>query len=359
MEKLTISSQDLERASISQTGSGVTELSEPMPLPVRLALVLLAVALPALCVATIAVWLFSRAKPPPVKSARIGFCCALLVASGLLTSAGMTLFLLLDQRAPEPVATEMASLPDLLDAFHPIPPDTTLTPKELAAARESMVFIVARDEWPHPNLKTIAASGFGSGVLIFADESNYLIATNRHVLDGDDWQDSRRYQGRVVLGMRAGGFGRADIVGRRKALDLMLLQAVRHKGRIPFAQAVQEYSKIETGEQIVTFGHPQGLFFTMANGLVSRLDGKNIVQISAPVSPGSSGGPVFDLHGRLLGVVTAMWSKNAGPAENLNFALRADAFLKQDDWNVTPSGTQAFEKFISASEATRPPASSP
>ena len=54
------------------------------------------------------------------------------------------------------------------------------------------------------------------------------------------------------------------------------------------------------------------------------------IQMSAPVSPGNSGGPVFDDRGNLVAIVTSMVDKHGDPnAENLNFAVRADA-LPQD-----------------------------
>ena len=58
-----------------------------------------------------------------------------------------------------------------------------------------------------------------------------------------------------------------------------------------------------------------------------------MIQMSAPVSPGNSGGPVFDDRGDLMGVVTSMVDKHGDPnAENLNFAVRADALLDDSNW---------------------------
>jgi hypothetical protein len=66
---------------------------------------------------------------------------------------------------------------------------------------------------------------------------------------------------------------------------------------------------------------------------------------------------VYDLHGRLLGIVSSMLSKRATPdAENLNFAVRADCFVHLDQWDLAPGTVETLEKFISAEAA---PAATP
>jgi S1-C subfamily serine protease len=192
---------------------------------------------------------------------------------------------------------------------------------------------------------------FGSGALLFADENDFLVATNRHVVDGFEWQRSKPYSGPVLLGMRSGGFGHAQIVGRHKSLDLLLLRVERHRGGQRFSQPIQDFRRIETGERVVVFGHPQGLFFSLSDGLVSRTDGRSMVQITAPISSGSSGGPVLDFQGRLLGIATSIYNGTSGVTENLNFATRSDAFLRAEDWNLAPAGVQILGKFIASARA--------
>ncbi|MGJ7524076.1 S1C family serine protease [Variovorax sp. GB1P17] len=87
---------------------------------------------------------------------------------------------------------------------------------------------------------------------------------------------------------------------------------------------------VRVGQKIYTIGTPFGLEQTMSDGLVSALrrgrDGAvENIQISAPISPGSSGGGLFDEQGRLVGITTSGLSATAGnaPAQNLNFARPA------------------------------------
>ena len=55
-------------------------------------------------------------------------------------------------------------------------------------------------------------------------------------------------------------------------------------------------------------GHPEGLRFTLSTGIISQI--LRTIQISAPVSPGNSGGPVFDDKGELVAIVTSMVDKH-------------------------------------------------
>lgn len=82
-------------------------------------------------------------------------------------------------------------------------------------------------------------------------------------------------------------------------------------------------SQLKTGQRVFAIGAPQGLELTISEGIVSSLrpvaDG-TMIQTSAPISPGSSGGGLFDASGRLVGVVT--FQHKFG--QNLNFAVPAD-----------------------------------
>ena len=193
-------------------------------------------------------------------------------------------------------------------------------------------------------------------MLLFAGEREYLLATCRHVIDGESWRTAKAYTGDVVIMDRAGGFARAQIAGRHKDLDIMLLRIPRVAGKSHFAQQVLDFAKISPGERVMTFGHPEGLFFSLSDGLVSRKDETGQIQISAPVSPGASGGPVYDLRGQLLGIVSSMVDKKSNPrSENLNFAVRADSLLHPDQWQMEPSGLASLNAFIAASSIAAPP----
>ena len=108
-------------------------------------------------------------------------------------------------------------------------------------------------------------------------------------------------------------------------------------------------------ENVFVIGHPEGLRFTLSTGIISRTDGSTI-QMSAPVSPGNSGGPVFDDKGNLVAIVTSMVDKHGDPnAENLNFSVRADALRQESDWDFAKLGRKHLDDFL-ASDAVHAPA---
>lgn len=85
-------------------------------------------------------------------------------------------------------------------------------------------------------------------------------------------------------------------------------------------------SALRVGQRVYAVGNPRGLELTFSDGLISGLrrgeDDKTVelVQTTAPISPGSSGGGLFDAQGRLIGITTAV----ARDSQNLNFAMPAD-----------------------------------
>jgi len=88
---------------------------------------------------------------------------------------------------------------------------------------------------------------------------------------------------------------------------------------------VRPYDDIAVGEKVYTIGNPSGLVGTLSEGIVSGLrnqKGVRYVQTSAPISPGSSGGGLFDERGNLLGIT----SFKIEDAENLNFAIAAEDY---------------------------------
>jgi S1-C subfamily serine protease len=111
--------------------------------------------------------------------------------------------------------------------------------------------------------------------------------------------------------------------------DLALLQidlGAPDEGEAPRVDPVMlgDSEKVTVGESAVSIGNPLGLEHTLTTGVVSSrrsYRGKNWIQISAPISPGNSGGPVFNERGEVIGITTATIGGGFVPAQNLNLAV--------------------------------------
>ncbi|MGQ9800629.1 MAG: S1C family serine protease [Candidatus Saccharicenans sp.] len=165
------------------------------------------------------------------------------------------------------------------------------------------------------------------------------ILTNAHVID-------RAYSASVQSSLKL--YENITIIKRDDDLDLALL-LVEDAGEpaLPLAEA----SDLRPGQRVLAIGNPLGFDQTVSDGLISAIRGIpgkiQIIQTSAPVSPGSSGGPLLDLKGEVIGVISATVSEG----QNLNFAIGIETlkqFLQRPD-NPVPlkkAGTRVLWRII-------------
>ncbi len=156
-----------------------------------------------------------------------------------------------------------------------------------------------------PEMQQPAQSGLGSGVIISADG---YIATNNHVVQGAD---------EVIVSLADGRELKANVVGRDPQTDIAVIKvAATDLPAITFADS----SKIEVGDRVLAMGNPFGIGETVTTGIVSAkgrrpglgLDYEDFVQTDAAINPGNSGGALVDVEGRLIGINTAILSRNGG-----------------------------------------------
>lgn len=147
--------------------------------------------------------------------------------------------------------------------------------------------------------------GQGSGFVISPDG---VVVTNWHVIESAD---------RVVVRLASGElYDRVQYLDALPDADVALIQIAG------FSLDHLEGTSVvpNPGDPVVVIGSPLGLSNTVSDGIVSAvrmLGGKQILQITAPISPGSSGGPVLDQQGRVVGIATAYLPEGQG----LNFAV--------------------------------------
>ena len=124
----------------------------------------------------------------------------------------------------------------------------------------------------------------------------------------------------------ANGTFRAEVVSADRKTDRCYLRVL--DGELQPVPGLRDHATLAVGEAVFTIGSPKGLVNTLAHGLVSGLrrseDDIDYIQITAPVSDGSSGGGVFDDRGNLIGITT-FTIRNS---QNLNFAIAASQFWR-------------------------------
>jgi len=176
----------------------------------------------------------------------------------------------------------------------------------------------------------IAKRAFGSTVLLVMEDSNGQplslrsgffvregeIASNLHVVDG-----SARGYAKVV-----GQNLKYDIVGITAVdpeRDLVILEILAARAStLPLGAS----DAVQVGQTVYAVGNPQGLEGTFSQGIVSSIrevGANKLLQITAPISPGSSGGPVLNGKGEVIGVSVATFRGG----QNLNFAIPS-SYLK-------------------------------
>ena len=129
---------------------------------------------------------------------------------------------------------------------------------------------------------------------------------------------------RVIVLCQNEKFYRTHIVKAEPSSDRCILEVKEHS-LMPVA-AIRPFESIEIGEKVYTIGAPRGLEQTIADGIISgkrEVSGIKLLQTTAPVSPGSSGGGLFDEYGRLLGIASFYLSDS----QALNFAISAENFI--------------------------------
>ena len=161
-------------------------------------------------------------------------------------------------------------------------------------------------------------SRLGTGFVVGA---NGLIATNAHVVSSCvelRVRDSNAREYRAVL------------VRQNVERDVALITAPSVTAPAVTLGSTRE---LVAGTRILAVGHPEGFEYTVSDGIVSAIrvlaPNRRLLQLTAPISPGSSGGPVADFSGRVIGMTTMYFERG----QNLNFAVSAEdiADLMRDE----------------------------
>ena len=181
---------------------------------------------------------------------------------------------------------------DLLDAY------SQAVIAVVDAVGPAVVSISVGEETPQSEF---APMGAGSGFVLTPD--GYLL-TNSHVV-----ADAKKIEAAFMDGTRL----QATLVGMDASTDLAVIGV--NASALPYAE-LGESSGLRVGQLVIAMGNPLGFQSTVSTGVISALGRtlrgqmgrliENIIQHTAPLNPGNSGGPLLDAKGRVVGINTAI-----------------------------------------------------
>ena len=185
----------------------------------------------------------------------------------------------------------------------------TVDAKGLSELAKSVLFVEVYDS-------ENALIGTASGFII--DDGQTLV-TNYHVIE-----DAFR-----IIATTADGEKRTacnTIIAWSEVADLAVLRCEKDLGVLPLE--LNNTNEVSQGEEIYAIGYPLGIANTISDGIISSIykdeNGIDIIQITAPISSGSSGGAVLDKEGKVIGVICAYYTDG----QNLNLSIPVYELMK-------------------------------
>ncbi len=227
-------------------------------------------------------------------------------------------------RLTSPVARASSASPMLSSGISPLGPSARTEDEKntITVFRESSpstVFVTQTrtvvDPWEGTSQEVPAGSGSG---FVWDDQGH--VVTNFHVVQGAaaltvTFQDQQRFDAKVV-----GVEPKKDIAVLQVQAPQSLLKAVK----------VPSNAELEVGQKVIAIGNPFGLDHTLTTGVVSALGRhvqgiggvtiRDMIQTDAAINPGTSGGPLLDSQGQLIGMNTMIFSKS-GSSAGIGFAV--------------------------------------
>jgi S1-C subfamily serine protease len=167
----------------------------------------------------------------------------------------------------------------------------------------------------------------GSG-FVYEYNGEMVIITNNHVIDGAST---------IVVTFTDGNTYNATLIGAESTNDLAVLSINTPTSKY-YPLEIASSSTLSVGDAVIVIGSPYGLSGTMTTGIISALDRTisvsedsntatteiaGLIQTSAPINSGNSGGPLLTYDGKVVGITTAI----VGNSDGLGFAVPSDTIL--------------------------------
>jgi len=198
--------------------------------------------------------------------------------------------------------------------------------KFLSLAALTASVVAAQSVAPRKNIPAIAKAANGAVVsIVMSDKDGKPIAQGSGFLVSKDGVIITNYHviaegTSALVKLPDGAFFVVDgVLAFDKARDVAVIKA---HGDNFHTLTLGNSDRVQVGQEVVAIGNPLSLESTVSNGIVSSIrtvdeKGEKYLQITAPISPGSSGGPLFNMEGQVVGITT-LYLKGG---ENLNFAI--------------------------------------
>ena len=171
-------------------------------------------------------------------------------------------------------------------------------------------------QFEKPNGKKRKAQSLGSGFII--DDTGYVI-TNNHVIDNAE---------KIMVILYDDTSFEAKVVGKDPKTDVALLKIDPKKVKLK-AVKFGDSNELRVGDWVMAIGNPFGFGGTVTAGIVSAR-GRNLsgsyddyIQTDASINRGNSGGPLFDMNGKVVGINTAIFSQSGGSV-GIGFAVSSN-----------------------------------
>ena len=273
-------------------------------------------------------------------------CLAVLLAAGICFGAGYAGILTAANQKNKVVIRQIMPGEASGDDAPAALPAGAMTGVQIAEAVENSVVAITTEIMTTGSywFGNYVTSGAGSGVII--SEDGYIL-TCAHVINGAT---------KVAVELRDGGKYEAEVVGKYVDGDIAVIK-IDAQGLTP--AVIADSDAVKQGSVCYAVGNPEGRFSgSISDGIVSALDRKisvqveeaprpstgnslydmfyggfsaarsitlNVIQMTAAVSPGNSGGALFNDHGQLIGIVSAKSSNNN--SEGLGFAIPSNTAM--------------------------------
>ena len=209
--------------------------------------------------------------------------------------------------------------------------NTNKTPDKVITSNNSVIKTKKYDEYVEKNYEELAGfassvvmiavidsggkiAGTGSGIMIGKD--GYIL-TNNHVI-----KNGRFYVVRIEEDDNL--YDTDEVIKYNSVFDLAIIRINKKLKPIPVYNGI---NKLARGQKVVAIGSPLGLFNSVSDGIISgfrKIDNVDMIQFTAPISHGSSGGAVLNMYGEVIGISTA----GIDEGQNINLAVSYECINK-------------------------------